>query len=398
MAEEKTRKNNTVGFWADRAKVIQMKEKDCTQDSPVPVNKKGKIAKRVFVAILALILLAAALGYGYFHDKYSRIYSENEDKNLSENYEDAVNVSDELLEAMRESIIMSELQQADAVEADGDIIYDEDVYNILLIGTDERTDGSYSDNARGDACMLLSVNVSGSAPVISLVSLERGMGVPILEGPYEGQWDWLTHTFRYGGAELLMKEVSHTLKVDVNHYVRINFNIFVQAIDRLGGVTVHFDEKEAEAFKKMGYEQAVVGYNHLWGDMALNYARLRYIDSDWVRVQRQREIVLSVFETCRTKSFEEIDSLVDSLLPLVKTNVPESMVAEMLTIVPSLPKAKTQQMTIPQQGTYGHMTGMGGRSMFAVDFEENSRILKEFLYPQHTAAKEKPESADAPKQ
>ena len=346
-----------------------------------PVKKKRKTGRKILLAILALFLMMVMLIYGYFHSKYSKIYG-GRSKEYSDDYEGTINVSDELTEAMRESTVCAGLESMDAVKATGDIIWDDDVFNVLLIGTDERTDGSYSENARGDACMLLSINISGDAPIISLVSLERGMGVPILAGPYAGQWDWLTHAFRYGGAELLMEEVAEVLKIDVDYYVRINFNIFVHAIDTLGGVTVNFDQAEVEAFKKMGLGEAVIGDNHLDGEMALNYARLRYIDSDWVRIQRQREIVLSVFEKCRNKSFEELDNLVDSLLPLVRTNIPESKVAELMKLIPSLPKATTQQMTIPASGTYGHMVGMGGRNMFAVDFEENSNILKQFLYPQ----------------
>lgn len=358
-----------------------MNENEKIYKAEKPVKKKRNTARNVVIVLMVLLFLMFALVYGYFHNKYSRIYG-RWGKEYSDDYEGTINVSDELTEAMRESTVCAGLETMDAVEATGDVVWDDDVFNVLLIGTDERTDGSYSDNARGDACMLLSINISGDAPVMSLVSLERGMGVPILAGPYAGQWDWLTHTFRYGGAELLMEEVREVLKVDVDYYIRINFNIFVHAIDTLGGVTVNFDRAEAEAFRNMGLGYAVVGDNHLNGEMALNYARLRYIDSDWVRIQRQREIVLSVFEKCKGKSFEELDSLVNELLPLVRTNIPESKVAELMKLIPSLPKTTTQQMTIPARGTFGYMVGMGGRNMFAVDFEENSYILKQFLYPQ----------------
>ena len=37
-------------------------------------------------------------------------------------------------------------------------------------------------------------------------------------------------------------------------------------------------------------------------------------------------------------------------------------------------------MTIPAKGTYGTMTGLGGRTLYAVDFQTNSQILHEFLY------------------
>ena len=39
-----------------------------------------------------------------------------------------------------------------------------------------------------------------------------------------------------------------------------------------------------------------------------------------------------------------------------------------------------ERMTLPAEGTYGGMIGMGGRSMFAPDFAENAKILREFLY------------------
>ena len=238
-----------------------MNENENVYKAEKPVKKKRRIARKVLILLLALLLLMVALAYGYFHNKYSQIYGQW-GKEYAEDYESAVNVSDELTEAMRETIIIDKLQPMEAVEAEGDVVWDDDVFNVLLIGTDERTDGSYSENARGDACMLLSINISGNSPVISLVSLERGMGVPILEGPYAGQWDWLTHTFRYGGAELLMEEVSEVLKVDVDYYIRINFNIFVHTIDTLGGVTVNFDAAEAEAFQKGGYRTYADGFGY----------------------------------------------------------------------------------------------------------------------------------------
>jgi LCP family protein required for cell wall assembly len=362
---------------------IEIKEKFCALGEKVEKLPEISAWKIILLTFISVCIILTLLIYGYFHSKYDRIFKDGYNESWAEDYEEKINVSEELEIAMWESTVGSGVEDREAVEATGEVIWDDDVINILLIGTDERTDGTYSENARGDAIMLLSVNISEDVPVISLVSLERGMGVPILKGPYAGQWDWLTHTFRYGGAELLMEEVSECLKIDVSYYVRVNFNIFIHAIDTLGGVTVNFDEAEAEAFRKDGMPYAIVGDNHLNGKQALAYARLRYIDSDWIRIQRQREIVLSVLESCRGRSFEELDSLVNSLLPLVKTNIPESKVGEFMMLIPRIRKAETQQMTVPVAGTYGHMIGMGERSMFAVDFEANSQILKDFLYPQY---------------
>ena len=68
--------------------------------------------------------------------------------------------------------------------ADEDNWGQEDVVNILLVGTDERVE-EFSVNARSDSMILLSLNKE--AKTIKLVSLQRGIGVPVLEGIYEGE-------------------------------------------------------------------------------------------------------------------------------------------------------------------------------------------------------------------
>ena len=293
-------------------------------------------------------------------------------------YEEVVNASEEDTQLMDE--LSNVLEEKEAVLATKEIDEDKGVFNLLLIGTDERT-GSYSDNARGDTCLLVSINTSQETPVLSLISFERGMGVPILEGQYQGQYDWLTHTFRYGGADLLLKEVRECFKVDVDYYIRVNFNAFKSAIDAVGGVDVELDEKEVQYFiDGFKYKEAKIGINHLNGEMALNYSRLREIDSDWVRIQRQREVILSALQQLSEMSLLEINDAVNEVLPLIKTNISELKVAELLLLAPKLTSLKTQQMTIPQKGTYGIMKGMGNRNVLAVDFEVNAQILHDFLY------------------
>jgi LCP family protein required for cell wall assembly len=230
--------------------------------------------------------------------------------------------------------------------------------------------------------MLFSVNTHGDHPVISLVSFERGMGVPILDGQYKGQWDWLTHTFRYGGAELMLREIQECFKVDVDYYVRVNHRAFEAGIDAVGGVDVYFDEAEATYFRDGNVAPHIqAGMNHLDGKLALCYARLREIDSDWTRIQRQREVIFSALDQVKKMNLSEIDGLINELLGLVRTNLDEQTITKLLLLAPSLPNAEFQQMTIPQKGTYGGMTGMGGRPLFAVDFETNAQILHDFIYP-----------------
>jgi LCP family protein required for cell wall assembly len=341
----------------------------------------GKLLLIILLVIFLLIFTVVALAYGYYRSKIGLLQA---DPPVTETLSasDEAQVNDDAQDYVDEIVgVLGTEPEVEATEATAPVAEDGDVINILLIGTDERKKG-YSTNARGDTCILLSVNSHGDHPVISLVSFERGMGVPILSGQYQGKWDWLTHTFRYGGAELMLQEIQYCFKVDVDHYVRINLNSFEKGIDAIGGVTVYFDDAEATYFRDGHINYDIYpGYNHLNGHEALAYARLREIDSDWQRIQRQREVIFSALNQVKQMDLGQIDALIDTLLGMVRTNLPEEVITKLILLAPSLPNAEFQQMTIPQKGTYGGMKGMDGRPLFAVDFETNAKILHDFIYP-----------------
>ena len=68
-----------------------------------------------------------------------------------------------------------------------------------------RSSTEFSSDARADSLILASLNIDEDT--IKLVSIERATGVPILLDEYEDEYDWITHTFRYGGARLTMDTV-----------------------------------------------------------------------------------------------------------------------------------------------------------------------------------------------
>lgn len=349
-------------------------------------GKKGRW-KRVLLVLAGTVILLLGLLYGYYRSKIAMLQYDSgtlEQEGVvteEETREDAAEMED----------ATADLEEEESIAAEGEVFSDRDVFNVLLIGTDERTK-SFSTNARGDSCILVSINCKTMQ--VSLVSFERGMGVPILSGSYKGQWDWLTHTFRYGGAELMMQEIQECFKVDVNYYVRINIATFMQLIDCVGGVEIELTQVEADYINdwdrigvhifEMGVQDEVqqvrTGSNHLNGATAMVYARCRAIDNDWHRVERQRKVIQSVLEQSKSLGLLELNSLLDQVLPLVQTNLTEKEITNLLLLAPQLPKVTVQQMTIPVQGSYGSMTGMGGRKMFAVDFAQNAAILQQMLY------------------
>lgn len=342
-----------------------------------PAGKKHVVA--IVLLVVAVVLIGCV--YGFYRAKVDKLnYDDGKldtqgviDENDSRVKEDSAAMEEALQDVASQSVVLS----------DNDIMKSDSVFNVLLIGTDERS-AEFSDDARGDACMLLSLNKKNMQ--VTLTSFERGMGVPILDGAYKGQYDWFTHTFRYGGADLMMREVQECFKVDVDYYIRVNFYTFEQIIDAVGGIDVELSALEAKGLNGETYTNATTrqrvseGLNHLDGFDALQYARIRFIDSDWHRIARQRNVMDKVIGKAKTLSLMEMNQLLDKILPLVQTNLTSREISMLLTQVPRMGQVEVQQMTMPAKGTYGSMTGLNGRKMYAVDFEKNAELLHETIY------------------
>lgn len=367
------------------------------EDSVKSPRRPFGIVKRVGTGVLIALAAIILAGLGFFHYEYGRLQQQEEGAYTDEAVIKTVrsDEGDTVLQASEEAMNeqLADLENAEAVKAEGEVFQDSDVYNILLIGTDDRTE-KFSSNARGDTCILLSVNKENNK--VSLVSFERGIGVPVLWGPYEGQWDWLTHTFRYGGPDMMVQEIRDNFKIDVNRYVRINIRTLVKVIDAVGGIDVYLNQTEADHLNHpegtftAGYaksagvqdevEEVKPGLNHLNGATAMVYARTRAIDDDWHRIRRQRRVIIAAQRQLSELSAADILTTLDSIVPLIQTNLSEAEIANLMTLAPAFMGEDVEQMTVPARGTYGSMSGMDGRGLFAVDFETNAALIREQLY------------------
>ncbi len=310
--------------------------------------KKGKKFITAVAVVLVTVILAGAV---YVNDKLDKLTYDRDGRVESADTEVTENVN----------------------------TFENNIFNILLLGTDERT-AEFSDNARADAIMLLSLNLKEGTAV--LASLERGVGVPI-----EGRnIDLLTHTFRYGGAEGTLKAVRDNFGVDVYRYARANFAMFEQIIDAIGGVDIELTEAECKALNgevrtnSTTRNKVYPGINHLDGYDAVAYARQRFIDDDWHRVVRQRNVVQAVVDKTKHMGITEINSAIDKILPLVMTNLEKKEMANLIFHAPKFIGVDIQQLTIPVDGTYWSRTGVDGRKYIGVDFEANAKILQDLIY------------------
>ena len=354
-----------------------------------------KLWIRIVAIVLVVVLALGLVAYGYFHSKY-RLMTISDGKFAGTEVSAEGDSQDEL---ENEELQSREIEEKQAIEATGEIEEDKAVFNILLIGTDDRTT-KFNDNARGDTCILLSINRETNQ--VHLVSFERAIGVKIPSGEYEGQWDWLTHMFWYGGPYLMTRQIRENFKVDVTKYIRVNIRTFMELVDSVGGVDIDMTEAEcnninhpegtftAGNIKGMHVENEVQqdlvpGINHLNGATAMCYARLRAIDDDWHRVERQRKVILAAVENLKKLSVTELDKLLNNVLPLVQTNLTEGDIASLIPEAATFVNMDYDTTTFPLKHTYGLMDGMCGRKVLALDFETNAEELQNFLYGETTA-------------
>lgn len=261
---------------------------------------------------------------------------------------------------------------------DSELYRDSEQTNILLIGVDARE----SDvSSRSDTMMLLTIdNKNGQ---IKLTSFLRDSYVKIAGRKKEK----LNAAYFRGGIQGLVDTLELNFKVEIPYYMLVDFEIFTTVVDMLGGIEVEVTEKESAYSKKTptdrgGYLPLEAGENiHLNGTEALWYSRMRYLDSDFMRTQRQRKVITAIVEKAKLQKPRELLELAETIIPLIKTNITADEMKK-LGIDAVLDKAYNYsivQQQIPADETWSNKRISGVGACLVMDLDENAEILANFL-------------------
>ena len=226
------------------------------------------------------------------------------------------------------------------------------IVNILLLGVD-RQNGDIPDPGRSDCMMICSLNKDEGT--IKLISIERGIELNI---PGVGT-DMLAHAHHYGGGELTQQLIEEYFAINLDGYIEIDYQGFIDAVNAIGGVDIeiehlemcclngwlwaHYPENSAQTMNKVE-----VGINHLDGYDSLQYVRLRAIDSDWHRIERQRYFIQQVLNQMKDASAAEIINMVKAVLVNTRTNLPISEICALIACAYKFKGAVAEQLTIPE--------------------------------------------------
>ena len=329
----------------------------------------SKVMKTILIVLLVVVLAVVGVGMYVLSSMRSNavqtVAKPTEDLSATEEPQTVQIISDEPTPSPTPMPIYEE-------EA-----LDENIINILLIGTDSRSaDQSENSEGRSDSMILASVNTDTGK--ISLVSFMRDARVHRvgesgrftfynkLNGAYRGGYGG-------GGAGELIKTLNGNFGLDIDQYIAIGFDGFATLIDKIGGLDVDLDqaeinfindrikgdhELEPDIVKNAKTVDAAPGVIHLDGAQCLIYARNRHTGTDggegndFERVNRQQEIIQLIYKKVTTSMNEQsVLALVSFASNYITTNLKlETMTSLVKVLLTSNMEFTTT--TVPEAGTY----------------------------------------------
>ena len=263
--------------------------------------------------------------------------------------------------------------------------YDDDVFNLLLIGSDGRTSSSSS---RSDAMILISINKHTKKIVMTSLMRDIYVSIPGYKN------NRLNAAFAYGGTKLLLTTIRNNFQIPVDKYVWVDFFDFIDIIDMMGGVNLDVTAEECASMNGYIHEiNELLGIDpqhekldeggsnmHLSGKQALAYTRVRYVgNSDFGRTERQRIVLSQLFEKLKGQNIAELYEVLNKLLPDVTTNLTKGELFSLLLSAPIYKNYSFVEYRVPIDGSYKGLT-IEGKSVLGIDFDKNIEELKKIIY------------------
>ena len=326
-------------------------------------------------SVLALVLLALIFATAYANHFLSQI-----------NYiQDGTTLPSEVIESMEQE--WTETMPSDytgpVVDATDvtqppyvgptTLIQHPDILNFLLVGQDRRP-GELRQ--RSDTMIVVTVNKRTGD--IMLTSFLRDLYVDIPGyKPYK-----LNAAYAVGGFPMLCEALLTNFGVTIDGCVEVDFDGFMGLVDLVGGVDIDLTAKEVEHLNEIYFWTLTPGVNHLTGEQALAYSRIRALDNDFVRTERQRNVMVSIINSAKNMSLGDMQNLLTAALPMIATTMtPREITNYMIELLPVIANANIQTQRVPVWGSYTNVYIPGPAECLVPDLPKIRQQLIDTLLP-----------------
>ena len=262
---------------------------------------------------------------------------------------------------------------------------DERYIHVLLIGVDRR---SSSGNSNTDTMMIATIDTVHNS--LKLTTIMRDMLVNI---PGVGYGKMNSAAVR-GGTELLFETINSNFCLNLTEYVLVDFSMFERIVDEIGGVTVKMTAEEIRETNDCiaglnkqrgiadtwdGFVFAEEGNVKLTGKQALGYARVRKIDSDFSRTERQYKLLNNIYAKFRSLDAAKQYKLIEDILPMVETNMTNQRIIDCAAKVLGMDVGGMLYCRIPAEDTY-ESAKYERKSVVLADMPANAALLHQFIF------------------
>lgn len=259
------------------------------------------------------------------------------------------------------------------------------IWNVAVFGVDSR-DGN-TKNALADVQMICSINRSTGE--IKLVSVYRDTYLKINS---EGTYHKINEAYFKGGQKQAVAALEENLDLKIDDYATFNWKSVAEAINILGGVDIDITDAEfkyingfiTETVNSTGIgsvQLSAPGPNHLDGVQAVAYSRLRLMDTDFQRTERQRKVVMLALEKAKQADVSTLTSLATYLIPQISTSVGPDDVLPLVKDINKYHIGETAGFPFSRQ------TKRVGKMdcVIPTTLESNVVLLHKFLYGEETS-------------
>lgn len=350
------------------------------QEETVTSDKKRKkipLWGKILIGILVVVLLIGGGAYGavtYYYNKMNIKGLEDDDTPAAEEYFDTDENTGNLEEMDPASI---QLDSAEAVSSQKDVV------NILLCGEENIGGG----RGRTDSIMIATINKRDNQ--LKLTSIMRDSYVKI-PGYTDNK---INAAYHNGGMKSLIKTIKTNFGISVDGYVLVNFDSFQEIVDAVGGIDITLDEDEVKYLNSTNYisdtsnHTLSVGKNHMNGNQALGFARVRYVMrdgqyGDFARTLRHRTVMTALYKRIIDKSTLEIVAMIPKILPLLTTNIEKSDLVNYIAMAVKVRDAnkKIYTLNVPVEGGYKITRARGMSIILPEPLSKSVDKMQKFIY------------------
>lgn len=311
-------------------------------------NAKKKSGIKIFFSTILILLLVGVISFGAY--SYYSLYKMSQNSNNKVNKEN--------------NIETPQVEKNDPV-------------NILIVGVDIGDPKLKGKNIpkRTDTMMVL--NYKPKEKKVQILSVPRDTRIK-----YHGRTLKINSAHAIGGMKGAIDAVEDLLGININYYVKLDYEGFRKVIDAIGGVdmpierNMNYDDPSQNL--SIHFQKGTIA--HLDGKKAEEFFRWRknnngtgLAEGDIGRIKNQHLFIQKVIEKVKSPSIVfKLKDILDISSKYITTNMSPTDILSYGMSITKIDMSNIKMSTLPGEGKY-----IGKVSYFIYDEEKGTDVLKE---------------------